>query len=112
MEDKVETVFLSNYYNHHQRPLSRSLYRMLGDGYIFIATTQINVMRRELGYQEFEEPFLRQFTDCPEVCMERINRADAVIFGSAPRKLTQERLKAGKLVFQYSERIFKKASVL
>lgn len=104
----MEAVFLSNFYNHHQMPLSHSLYRMLGDKYLFVATTPMDAERREMGYQEFEEPFLRQFTDCPEVCMEQINRADAVIFGNAPRKLIQERLKAGKLVFQYSERIFKK----
>lgn len=104
----MEAVFLSNFYNHHQMPLSRSLHQMLGDEYLFIATTPMDSERRKMGYQEFEEPFLRQFTDCQEVCMEQINLADVVIFGSAPGKLIQERLKAGKLVFQYSERIFKR----
>lgn len=104
----MEAVFLSNFYNHHQMPLSRSLHQMLGDEYLFIATTPMDSERREMGYQEFEEPFLHQFMDCPEVCMEQVNLADVVIFGSAPGKLIQDRLKAGKLVFQYSERIFKK----
>ena len=104
----MEIVFLSNFYNHHQMPLSRSLQKMLHGNYAFIATTPMDAERRQMGYQEYTEPFLYQFEDCPEVCMEQINRADAVIFGSAPRKLIQERLRAGKLVFQYSERIYKR----
>ena len=104
----MEIVFLSNFYNHHQMPLSRSLQKILHGNYAFIATTPMDAERRQMGYQEYTESFLYQFEDCPEECMEQINRADAVIFGSAPRKLIQERLKAGKPVFQYSERIFKK----
>lgn len=104
----MEIVFLSNFYNHHQMYLSRSLWKLLHGQYTFIATTPMDEERRKLGYQEIEEPFLLPFEENPVICMERIRRADVVIFGSAPRKLIQERLKKGKLVFQYSERIFKK----
>ena len=104
----MEAVFLSNFYNHHQMPLSRSFYQMLGDHYLFVETTPMDAERRQMGYQEFEEPFVCQFGDCPKACMDRISQADVVIFGSAPRKLIQERLRAGKLVFQYSERIYKR----
>lgn len=104
----MNIVFISNFYNHHQMPLSRSLYRILGDGYLFIATTPMDAERRAMGYQEYEEPFLRQFTECPEYCIERINNADVVIAGSAPFRIIKSRLKAGKLVFLYSERIYKR----
>lgn len=104
---KMEAVFLSNFYNHHQMPLSRSFYQMLGDHYLFVETTPMDAERRQMGYQEFEEPFVCQFGDCPKACMDRISQADVVIFGSAPEKLIRERLKKGKLVFQYSERIYK-----
>lgn len=104
----MEIVFLSNFYNHHQMCLSRSLWEILRGQYTFIATTPMDEERRELGYQEMKEPFLLQFEEDPDTCMERINRADVVIFGSAPRKLILERLRKGKLTFQYSERIFKK----
>lgn len=104
----MEVAFVSNFYNHHQMPLSRSLYTILGGKYAFIATTPMDAERRQMGYQEFTEPFLYQFEDCLEECMERINCADVVVFGSAPRKCIQRRLNAGKLVFQYSERIYKK----
>ena len=103
----MEAVFLSNFYNHHQMPLSRSFYQMLGDHYLFVETTPLDAERRQMGYQEFEEPFVCQFGDCPKACMDRISQADVVIFGSAPEKLIRERLKKGKLVFQYSERIYK-----
>lgn len=103
----MEAVFLSNFYNHHQMPLSRSFYQMLGDHYLFVETTPMDAERRQMGYQEFEEPFVCQFGECPKACMDRISQADVVIFGSAPEKLIRERLKKGKLVFQYSERIYK-----
>ena len=103
----MEAVFLSNFYNHHQMPLSRSFYQMLGDHYLFVETTPLDAERRQMGYQKFEEPFVCQFGDCPKACMDRISQADVVIFGSAPEKLIRERLKKGKLVFQYSERIYK-----
>ena len=103
----MEAVFLSNFYNHHQMPLSRNFYQMLGDHYLFVETAPMDAERRQMGYQEFEEPFVCQFGDCPKACMDRISQADVVIFGSAPEKLIRERLKKGKLVFQYSERIYK-----
>lgn len=104
----MEAVFLSNYLNHHQLPMSHSLHRMLGNRYLFIATTTMNQMRSELGYQEYEEPFLCHFSDSPDTCMEKINHADIVLFGSAPLRLIKKRLNAGQIVFQYSERIYKR----
>ncbi len=104
----MKIVFLSNFYNHHQMPLSQSLNRLLRGDYAFIATTPMDEERLQMGYQEYEEPFVYKFWECPQECMERINGADVVIIGSAPQKLIHERLKAGKLVFQYSERIFKR----
>ena len=37
-----------------------------------------------------------------------INDADIVLFGSAPQKMVKKRIKDNKLIFRYSERIFKK----
>ena len=104
----MEVAFLSNFYNHHQMPLSRSLYQLLGNKYAFIATTPIPQERREMGYLEIKEPFVYQYEDCAQECQDRINRADVVILGSAPLELVTDRLRAGKLVFQYSERLYKR----
>lgn len=104
----MKVAFLSNFYNHHQRPLSLCLYKMLQDEYAFIATTPMDDERLRMGYQEYTESFLYQFEDCSEICLNTINCADVVIFGSAPQELIKRRLRQGKLVFQYSERIFKR----
>ena len=40
-------------------------------------------------------------------CIKLINDSDIVIIGSAPFKLINKRIKDGKLVFKYSERVFK-----
>lgn len=103
----MKVVFLSNFYNHHQKSLSRSLYQKLNGDYSFIATTPMDPERRSMGYQVINEPFIYHYDDCAEECVKRINEADVVLFGSAPYKLIKERLKSGKLVFQYSERIYK-----
>jgi len=42
-----------------------------------------------------------------EECQSIINKADVVIYGSAPYALLADRLKKGKLTFKYSERIYK-----
>ena len=43
-------------------------------------------------------------------CMDLINDAEVVIWGSCPFEMIKPRLKAGKLTFAYSERIFKKGN--
>ncbi len=40
-------------------------------------------------------------------CVELINSAEVVIAGSAPEKMIRKRIRSGKLVFRYSERIYK-----
>lgn len=104
----MEAVFLSNFYNHHQMPLSRSLYQSLGGKYTFIATTTMNNERRAMGYKEIDDPFVLQYENNERECQERINCADLVIFGSAPHELINQYHKQKKLIFCYSERPLKK----
>lgn len=103
----MKVVFVSNFYNHHQAPFSKKMCKLLNGDYYFIQTTPVDQERITLGYQELQESFVLQYADAPEKCNQLIQNADVVIIGSAPRKLITERLKAGKLVFQYSERIYK-----
>lgn len=104
----MKVVFLSNFYNHHQQELSNSLYKKKDCQYSFVATTPIDSERIKMGYQVLEAPFLLQYQNSVGECYEEINRADVVILGSAPYDLIEQRLKAGKLVYFYSERIYKK----
>ncbi len=107
----MKVVFLTNYYNHHQKPLADALYARLGDGYTFIETSRISEERLRLGYGGDEQPpYIRQWyaSDAEKAaCQEIIDTADVVISGSAPLSLIQTRLQQGKLTFLYTERIYK-----
>ena len=46
----MKVIFVSNYYNHHQKALSDALYRLLGDDYIFMATEKMEQERKELDW--------------------------------------------------------------
>lgn len=50
MKKIMTVVFLSNYFNHHQKPFSDAMYARLGDGYTFIETGTMSAERKSLGY--------------------------------------------------------------
>lgn len=107
----MKIVFLSNYINHHQVPLSDELFRYLGEDYKFIATVPIYEWRRKLGYEDYsDKPYVLSSYESASNYNEAvrlINAADVVIVGSSPECMIAERLKANKLTFRYSERWFK-----
>ena len=49
-------VFISNFFNHHQKPLSNEIYKKLGKGYLFIETDEISEERKKLGWGETVYP--------------------------------------------------------
>ena len=106
-KSEIKTVvFLSNYFNHHQKPFSDAMFERLGVGYTFIETAQMSEERRKLGYGNDVKPSYVKFYDgC--TCQSLLNDADVVIMGSAPYNLIEHRLKHGKLTFTYSERLYK-----
>lgn len=103
----MKVVFLSNFYNHHQAPFSEEMWRLTEGNYTFIETTPMDPERIALGYQQFRTPFLLQYASEPDECGRRIQEADVIFVGSAPRKLIRGQLKKGKLVLFYSERIYR-----
>lgn len=108
----MKLIFLSNYINHHQAPLSDEFYKILGDNYHFIETEKISEMRKQLGYPDFSSRkyVLNAIADASSETKARqlIDEADVVIIGSAPENWVQKRLKENKVTFHYSERWFKK----
>lgn len=103
---KMKIVFLSNYFNHHQKPLSDALFEMCDD-YLFIATGKMSDERAALGYKHLSAPYVKEISDDPSdtgSVISLINNADVVIAGSAPEFLLKDRKKEGKLIFRYSER--------
>lgn len=104
-------VFISNYFNHHQRPLSDALYRRLKGDYCFIETAPMREDRRQLGYGWAETPAYVKTAyrdrEQDKLCHQLVLDADVVIAGSAPEEYLCQRIQMGKLVFRYSERPLK-----
>lgn len=105
----MKIVFLSNYFNHHQKPFSDEMYSLIGEDYCFIETKQMEANRIALGWQMETLPsyVFRTYSDFKE-CKKKINDADVVITGSAPEYLLSYRKIKGKIIIRYSERPFKK----
>ena len=107
----MKIVFVSNYFNHHQKPFCEEMYKRLGADFVFVSTTAMREERRKLGYaQDNLPPYVHVSYENPqqqEKAVSFINEADVVIAGSAPDKMLAERIKAGKLLLRYSERPFK-----
>ena len=104
-------VFISSYFNHHQKPLSDALYQALGEGYTFIETREMADYRKQLGYGNTDiPPYVVRFEEnmSPNT-KELIDQADLVLIGSAPIALVKNRLSSGRLVFRYSERLLKRS---
>ncbi|MBQ7345281.1 MAG: glycosyltransferase [Oscillospiraceae bacterium] len=108
----MKLVFVSNYFNHHQKPFCEEMYRRLGNDFVFISTSVMREERRKLGYVQDDHPayvcLAYESERQKEAAMTLIRDADVVIAGSAPDDMLRERILAGKLLFRYSERPFKK----
>lgn len=105
----MRVIFLSNFFNHHQKPLSDALFGHLGENYHFIETSYMAKSRRDLGYGGIEYPsyVIRPDSAFSENTQKLIDTADVVIIGSAPEKLIKKRIRKKRLVIRYSERPFK-----
>lgn len=104
----MKIVFVSNYFNHHQRPLCEALLPMC-DSFFFIATSEMREERKKLGYT-FEEPpyVIRAYAgDGADRARQMLASADVVIRGSAVGEWSKPAYYRGKTVFYYSERIYK-----
>ena len=107
----MKVVFVSNFFNHHQKPFSDEMYILLGDDYKFIETETFSDNRKNMGWKESILPDyvvgFETFKNAQKQCIELINQADIVIIGSAPRALLADRIKKRKTIFYYSERPLK-----
>ena len=107
----MKVAFVTNFYNHHQKPLADAMYSLIGDDYYFIETAKITEERLKMGWGREEKPsyVLQSYTDeeSQNRCKDIVDGADVVILGSAPYSMLKNRLKAGKLTFKYCERPYK-----
>lgn len=103
-------TMVSNYINHHQIPLSGRLYEKLGDDYCFIQTMPMEKERSAMGWaaDTKELPYVKCFYEEEAECRRRILESDVVIFGGVEdESYIEERLRAGRPVLRYSERLYR-----
>lgn len=109
----MKIVFASNFLNHHQLPICLEFVKKTNDNFYFVATAPINVERIKFGYEDMNKKYpwvIRTYETQEQLdfAKQLILDADVVITGSAPESLIKPRLKAKKLTFRYSERVYKK----
>lgn len=109
----MKLVFVSNYMNHHQMPVSLELAKLCrekGGSYTFIQTEPMDQERIAMGWGESrkEADFVRNYWEDKEGCRQLVREADAVIFGGCEEESYIEgRLQAGKPLWRYSEPLYK-----
>lgn len=106
----MKLTFVSNYINHHQMPLSGRLYERLGENYCFIQTMPMEEERSAMGWAADVAalPYVKCFYEEEELCRKKIMESDVVIFGGVEdESYIAERLRAGRPVLRYSERIYR-----
>lgn len=103
----MKLVFVSNFFNHHQHAFSNEMYRLTKGEYRFISTATIPQERLDLGYTEIKEDYIVHYYENSEYSQELIDTSEAVIFGAAHEELLKNRMKKGRIVFKYSERLYK-----
>ena len=105
----MKIVFLSNYFNHHQKPFCDAMMKNTNGDFRFIAYEKLSEERKQLGYRELKADYVIDGSkeENAPICDDWIENADAVIVGSAPWSVVQKRVKRKKLTFVYSERLYK-----
>lgn len=107
-------VFLSDFFNHHQKPFSDAVFERIGNGYIFIETEKMTDDRIKMGWSQKCHPDYVVSSDTfhnnTDKYLPLIENADVVIIGSAPNNLIRERIRNNRLVLRYSERPLKKTN--
>lgn len=109
----MKIVFISNNFNHHERPFCDALYELIGTDFCFVQTQPMRAERVEMGWGVD----VKQIPYCvcsygenneQEEALALCNAADAVILGNAPYEFISDRVKKNKLTFFYAERLFRK----
>ena len=102
-------VFVSNYLNHHQIPFCRAMERLMEGSFAFIQTEPVEEERLQMGWNgDVKEPYLRMYEKDPEGCQKLIDEAQILMFGGTDdESYIQTRLRSGRLILRYTERLYK-----
>ncbi len=106
----MKFTFVSNYINHHQIPIADLLYGKLGEDYCFIQTEQMEQERAQMGWNVKRDllPYLKCWYEEPDVCGKLVRESEIVVFGGVEdERYIEERLRLGRPVIRYSERLYR-----
>lgn len=105
----MKVLFVSNYFNHHQKFVSDALYSSCDD-YKFIATSKMREERKKMGYSNLDSPkYVLNFSD-GDKSKEFIDislSSDVIITGSVSERYAPLLRMNDRLIFKYSERVYK-----
>lgn len=106
-DDELKLVFVSNFFSHHQKPLSDELAKRCS--YSFVEMSQMTEERKNMGWGMGLVPaYVCNYTDTPETALGIIARADAVVVGNVPPRMIRDCLGRNQIILRYSERPLKK----
>ena len=104
----MKLVYLSNFFNHHQKYVADELYKILGDNYHFVETEEVPADKIQLGYHQYSEPYVLRYNEENRTRIDSlVLEADVVIFGEAPVSMIKRRAREGKLIIRDDERRYK-----
>ncbi len=109
----MKLTFVSNYFNHHQRPLCEAFARTAEVDFVFLQTEPMEEERVRMGWalDASQYPYVRTWQDDAAAAAQLVQDSEIVIWGGVeaqgPEAALAARLQAGKLTFLYSERIYK-----
>lgn len=109
----MKIVFVSNFINHYQVPVSDELYKLTNGDYYFVETEELPTSFKKGGFADYEKPYIVRAwhnEDERKRALELSYDADVLIAGGGRFVLPYERkrLKHNKLTFEYAERSLKK----
>ena len=100
----IKTVFISNFFNHHQCPFSDEMQRLSNNNYTFVSTEEMPEMRKQIGYREIPRDYVKKIGDA----RKEIDEAQVVIGTSFSRKMLTASKKGEKVLFRCAERFLRK----
>lgn len=107
----MKIIFISNYFTHHQNPLSDALFELTKGNYIFLATEKMSDDRKSQGWTIDFPSYVIELDMKDKVSVNSyiqiINDADIVIQGHLYESLIKKRITSGKLTYIYNERLYK-----
>lgn len=108
----ISIIFISNFFNHHERFFCDALSNNPAVDFRFIQTERMDEERIKLGWGidiSKVSYCMCSYSDNSEnqKAIKLCNEADVVILGSAAYVFIAERVKKNKLTFFYAERLFR-----